>query len=244
MRAKRAQHFLSTLTAPALKNVTKDGQVVWPIREAIDRLFENVFSTVAFQSALVCTYAEAVQEALGGIEQSTTELLDEYLGSLKKLFAPENIKDLVRLMRAFEGSLEVEPEVKLVGGGPVFRGIVLSGELQPAEWPKYRYLLIELWESNNPTIRPFIEADRANCRTQVAQSLYERRRRAYCEEHRIADEDLTKAVKDEIAERAKTSYEEFLGAIHDKKISLEEKLFETAIPSIATEESDDSVPSA
>ncbi|MDF3086775.1 hypothetical protein, partial [Burkholderia sola] len=75
MRANRANHFLSNLSKQALNKVTVDNIIDEAIKDAIDGLFENVFSTVAFQTALICTYTEAVEQALGDITYSTTELL-------------------------------------------------------------------------------------------------------------------------------------------------------------------------
>ena len=244
MRANRAKHFLGTLSTSAIKRVTKDGAIISPIREAVDRLFDNVFSTVAFQTALVCTYADAIQVALGGIENSTPPLLDEYLASLNALFAPTSVKDLQRLMQAFEGTLEMEGDspVKLVTGGPVFKNVVLGGELQPAEWPKYRYLVLELWNSTDEKVRAFVETDRLACRKQVAQSLHDRRVRAYCEEHRISPEDLTKESRDDITAKAKASFEGFLSAVRIRKTTLEKSLFESVAP--VREPVDDGEPAA
>ena len=115
-------------------------------------------------------------------DRSTPELLDEYITALNALFAPKNKKDLEALMHTFEGELNTQDEPKLVPGGPTFRQVVLSGEMQPAEWPKFRYLLIELWNSSNDPIRAMLEEDRARGREQVARLLYQRRLRAHCEE--------------------------------------------------------------
>lgn len=231
MKAQRALYFLESLSSQAKKKIIPDGKLAKPVRDAVDRLFDNVFATVAFQTALVCTYAEAVQEALGGMDYSTPELLSEYIDSLNGLFAPRNVDELTRLMQTFEGLLQVEPEVKLIHGGPTFRLVVLPGELQPAEWPKYRYLLIELWKSSNEKIRALIEDDRARCRKQLAQALYQRRLRAYCEEHRIPEVDVSDTVKDEILEKSKAMFEEFLLALVGKKIGLSKTLFAPTAPS-------------
>ncbi|MDO5947478.1 DNA sulfur modification protein DndB [Burkholderia cepacia] len=71
MRINRASHFLSNLSKQALNKVTVDNVLDEAIKDAIDGLFENVFSTVAFQTALICTYTEAVEQALGDITYST-----------------------------------------------------------------------------------------------------------------------------------------------------------------------------
>lgn len=226
MKATRALFMLDAMSGPAKKQVIHEGAVAKPIRDAIDRIFENVFSTVAFQTAMVCTYAEAIQIAFGGIQHSTLALLDEYVEAINGLLRPKSIGDLIALMHTFEGELVVDPEVKLTGGGPTFRQIVLPTEMQPAEWPKYRYLLLELWKPAAPELRQVVDTDRNNARTEVAQALYRRRLRAHCEENRVDDADLTKEVKAEILAKAKSMYEEFLAAVAGHKVRLDRAMFD------------------
>jgi hypothetical protein len=234
MKANRALFMLDAMTGSAKRQVIAEEVVAKPVRYAIDRLFENVFSTVAFQTAVVCTYAEAIQIGFGGIQHSTPALLDEYVEAINGLLRPRNISDLKNLMHTFEGELVVEPEVKLTSGGPTFRQVVLPGELQPAEWPKYRYLLLELWKPAAPELQAVVNTDRLNARTAVAQSLYRRRLAIHCEEHRIDEADLTKEVKAEILTKAKSMYEGFLKAVVRRQVPLNNALFESLIPGSAT----------
>ena len=77
------------MSSGAKKQVITDGVVAKPVRDAIDRLFSDVFSTVAFQTAVVCTYAEAIQIAFGGVQHSTADLLDEYVDAVNGLLKPK-----------------------------------------------------------------------------------------------------------------------------------------------------------
>ncbi|VWC23916.1 hypothetical protein BLA6860_05967 [Burkholderia lata] len=226
MRTNRANHFLSNLSKQALNKVSVENVLEKVVKDAIDGLFENVFSTVAFQTALICTYTEAIEQALGDISCSTPELLDEYLNTLHGIFAPTNIKELERLFRVFVGDLSVEPIVTVLPGGPIFRNVVLPGELQPAEWPKYRYLLLELWTPQEPKLRDFVVTDRNACRAAVAESLFERRFKSYCEENRLTHEEVQKEVRDELLAKVKGDFESFLSAVHGKSITLEKKIFD------------------
>jgi hypothetical protein len=230
MKATRALFMLDAMSTAAKKQVIADGVVAKPVRDAIDRLFGDVFSTVAFQTAVVCTYAEAVQIAFGGVQHSTSELLDEYVEAVNGLLKPKNITELKALLHAFEGELLVEPEVKLKAGGPTFREVVLTGELQPAEWPKYRYLILELWKPTAPELKALIDEDRARARIGVAQSLFRRRLAAYCLENRVEEVDLTKEVKAEVLAKSKAMYEEFLSAVIGRKTTLDKSLFELSAP--------------
>ncbi len=230
MKANRALFMLDAMTGPAKKQVIAEDVVAKPVRDAIDRLFENVFSTVAFQTAVVCTYAEAIQIAFGGIHHSTPELLDEYVEAINRLLRPKSISDLKALIHTFEGELIVDPEVKLTTGGPTFRQVVLPGELQPAEWPKYRYLLLELWKPAVSELQSVVDEDRNRARASVAQSLYRRRLASYCEENRIDETNLTKEVKAEILTKSKSMYEAFLAAVVGRKVTIDKSSFELSIP--------------
>jgi hypothetical protein len=226
MRSNRAIFLLDGLSGSAKRKIMTDGVVAKPLRDAIDRLYENVFSTVAFQTAVICTYAEAIQIALGTVENSTTEMLDEYIESLNVLFNPDKMDSLKALVHTFEGDLELEPEVKLIPGGPTFRQVVLPGELQPAEWPKYRYLLLELWKPTNEKIRAVVELDRTNARAAVAHSLYRRRMNAYCDENRVSDVEVSKEAQIEILNKSKAMFDEFLSSVVGSKVKLDVSLFE------------------
>jgi hypothetical protein len=231
MKATRALFLMDSLSAQATKQIIVDNVVAKPVRDAIDGLFENVFSTVAFQTAMVCTYAEAIQYSFGSIQHSSPALLDEYVEAINRLLRPKSIPDLKNLMRVFEGELVCEPEVKLTTGGPTFRQVVLHGELQPAEWPKYRYLLLELWEPSVPELKLQIDADRAKARAAVAQSLFRRRLLEHCVENRIDEANLAKEAKAEILAKAKAMYEEFLTALVGRRAQLDKAMFDSPAPS-------------
>jgi len=229
MKVSRALFFLNSLTPKIEKKVIIDGEVVKPLRDAIDRLYENVFSTVAFQTAVVCTYVEAIERVFGSIDKSTPELLTEYIDALNSFLCPKTLEDLKSLMRVFEGELSVDEEsVKLVLGGPTFRKVVLPGELQPAEWPKYRYLILELWRSTDEGVKGLVDQDRDHCRQAVAQSLMRRQVAEYCDEHRISDVDLADDARAAIRDKAKASYQEFLNGVVRKKVTLPILMFDPA----------------
>jgi hypothetical protein len=239
MKANRALFLLDSLSPQAKKQVVIDGLVAKPIRDAVDSIFENVFSTVAFQTAVICTYAEAVQIALQGIQSSSQALLDEYIENINELLQPKTITDLKALLRTFAGELALEPEVKLTVGGPTFKQVVLPGELQPAEWPKYRYLILELWQPATPELKEVVDQDRARARGQVGQALYRRRLKAFCEENRIEEAGLNEEVRSEILTKSKGMYEAFLSAVVRRKVSLDTSLFDLTASALAYGKSGD-----
>lgn len=229
MRATRAANYLEQLNAEAKKIAFDQGEVRAALRNEIDSLFDNIFCTVAFQTALVCTYAEAMQEALGGIDQSTPELLAEYIEAINSLLRPKKLNELKALFHTFTGELDTGGDLSMKPGGPTFRNVVMSGEMQPAEWPKYRYLILELWKPSNEKLAKFICTDRDNARKEVASSLYKRKVSEFCELERLAEADLTDDQKAELLKKCKQLLGQFIAPVFGEKITLPDAVF-TAFP--------------
>jgi hypothetical protein len=229
MRARRAVQLLGSIPNQTMKKIAPGSVLSATVRDAIDRMYENVFETVAFQTALVCTFTEAVEQA--GIADATesSQTLEQYLSCLHELFEPASQKDLDRLLQTFEGKMEVDPEVRLVAGGPTFRAVVLPGEMQPAEWPKYRYLFLELWSPTHQAVSDLVSRDRDAGRKSVARSLLARRLRAYCDENAVSADQIDKAKLEELTNRAKADFETFLGNVRGHPTKLEHAIFEGAI---------------
>jgi hypothetical protein len=229
MRAKRASHLLSSLPHALRKKIALDGIVNASVREAIDRMYENVFETVAFQVAIICTFTEAIERA--NILDPSIEgaALETYLSSLHKLFEPKTQNDLNRFMQSFEGRLEMEPDIRVVQGGPTFRTVVLPGEMQPAEWPKYRYVFLELWTPTQSELGDLVETDRNACRRSVAKGLLARRLRSYCDDNAVPLDGVTKATIDDLTSKSKTDYETFLSNLKGKPTLIDSLLFEGVV---------------
>lgn len=235
MKANRTMFLLDSLSNPAKKKIITDGTVDKIVRDTIDKIYDNVFSTVAFQTAVVCTFAEAIQQAYG-IANLKPEFLNEYIEQVNLLLRPTNVEGLIALIQTFEGQLEFDPNVRLVPGAPTFRQVVLPGELQPAEWPKYRYLLLELWKPSDDQLKKLIEHDRFQCRASVARSLYKRQLTRYCEDARIAENEVSKEVQKELQARCKTMLMTFIAtATGAKKVVLDDGIFVQAAVSDDTE---------
>ena len=47
-----------------------------------------------------------------------------------------------------------------------FGVVVFRGEMKPDEWPKYRYVLLELWRPNDATVEEVRKTERDLCRRQ------------------------------------------------------------------------------
>ncbi|NIA00761.1 DNA sulfur modification protein DndB [Massilia sp. CCM 8734] len=239
MKVNRALFLLEGMSSVSRKKVVADDVIVKPIKDAIDHIYENVFMTVAFQTAVVVTFIEAINETSKDAKIDQPAALEEYISALNKLLKPENITGLKALLHTFEGELADEPSFKIVPGAPTFRQVVLPGELQPAEWPKYRYLILELWEPSSPSLRTFVETDRLNGRSFVARSLYKRRLAKYCEENRLNESDILKEVQADIQSKSKEMFEAFLSVATKSKVSLKDVLFEQSAIGLVIADPDD-----
>jgi hypothetical protein len=161
------------------------------------------------------TFTEALLRVFNKINpENVTELLADYVGSLNNFFAPKSDDELVNFFSVFEGELKNnEGIIHFDDEGKSFRDVILSGEMQPSEWPKFRYLLLELWQPTNQAINEIIQEDRDKCRRQVSEKLVQKLIRNFCKDNGIAEIDLEEDKKEEILERAKNKYENFLKAL-------------------------------
>jgi hypothetical protein len=228
MAAKRAMHLLQAIPKTAMKKLAPEGTLPRTLREVLDQIYESVFETVAFQTALVCTFTEAIERTEINEPVDRARELQQYLDALHKSFQPKSQADVQRLIQVFEGKYEIEL-ARLIPGGATFRSIVLPGELQPAEWPKFRYVLLELWTPCSQELNKLVQGDLAKCRVMVAKGLLTRRVRAYCDQHAVEPEHLTKAVADKLMKEAKRDMETFLQQLRGTATTLDEKFFEGAL---------------
>lgn len=235
MRGRRGINLLSNMSPAALKKLLTDGGLSGPIQSVIDKIFSDVFETVAFQTAIVCTFTEAMEQVRNqGQKLDETAALGGYLDNLHALFSPGSLKDLQRLLQVFEGRLEVDPEVKVIGGPWTFRNVILHGEMQPSEWPKYRYLFLELWSPSDQALSAALVADRDICRRTLAKALVARRVRAYCDDNAVSVDQLSKPKLDEITAKAKGDFETLLSNVRAKSTPLPLDLFEKVIAAAPT----------
>lgn len=78
--------------------------------------------------------------------------------------------------------------------------------MKPDEWPKYRYLLLELWRSTDPIVEEIRQGERNTCREQAFDSLHTRWIKDLCVELRKNEQDLTEIEWEGVFQR---SYEAF-----------------------------------
>lgn len=213
----RAELYISKMAEKAaLKDAT--GNVAKNVRSIIDRLYSDRFSTVAFQAALVCGYFLVVEKAERRAAEQTRPIVsrdqsfDEYMEALNTFFVPATLARFKNLVRVFYFDIEGDKATvwKEVPSPNTFNDVVFRAEMKPDEWPKYRYLLLELWRSTDPTIDEVAREERDVCRQQAFSSLYDKKTKDYCLSHQKNESDLAKMEWESIFAATYDSFDTFL----------------------------------
>lgn len=197
-----------------------DGDVSKVLRKLIDDLFDDVFTSVAFQAALICGYFLVIEKAEAKASERSLALLPrvqsfpEYIESLNAFFVPTTIPRLRNLLKVFFHDVEGEraDEWKVVPSRDTFGTVVFHGEMKPDEWPKYRFILLELWRPTDPIIEEVRKAEQDQCRRQAFESLHARNVREACLELGKTEQDLPEDVWKAIFNR---TYKAFDGLLHN-----------------------------
>lgn len=173
-----------------------EGKFSDKVHTPIVALFETVYTTVAFQSALLCGYLLVVEKAERKAHESLsarTESFAEYIGQLNDYFVPTSVAKMKNLIRAFFYELEGEKaeDWKTVETRETFNDVVFRGEMKPEEWPKYRLPLLELWQPTNPVLAEVRNVELSLCRSQAFKSLYAKVTKETCAALRKSEQDLS-----------------------------------------------------
>jgi hypothetical protein len=74
--------------------------------------------------------------------------------------------------------------------------------MQPDQWPKYRYLVLELWKPTDPALSNRVSSQRDLCRGQIFNSLYEHLKAEYLVNHGKREDDLAQSERDKLFQGA------------------------------------------
>jgi hypothetical protein len=213
MRESRASRYLSDVQGDDSRRL----KVAPPhdaVLAAVDKLYDTVFATVAFQTAVVCTFTEAVFDGSPRTETEIDHLLEEYLASLNQFFKPTSKSRLIDQTDVLAGTLNLGERIEFSERpSALFRQVVLHGELQPAEWPKFRYLLLEIWHPTDDHLRPRLDEDRKRSRQKVASAFIQKRLSARAEELSVLERDLSKAEQAACVAHCKETHQRLLNRL-------------------------------
>jgi hypothetical protein len=175
LKARRSEHFYETLKGGEFKSLLKAKTTQPHLQNLTDELVTKVFSTIAFQAALVMTFIDSTESAIeAGSVQAQDAFFAEYVSQLNAFFTPIKDSDVLRLADIFMGKLTVQDgAMVLAPTNTGFRDIVHPGlEMQPDEWPRYRYLILEIWRPADPILVSKLDSERAALRGQIRGLQY------------------------------------------------------------------------
>lgn len=206
-RAERASLFLDDVSDKLKLKSTNS--YAPKVQSFVDDLFDNVFSTVAFQTAVIASfltdveYANEEKAGNGEAAMDKEAQFTEFLSNLNGFFVPRSAAHFKRLVSVFAGDLTGDPQEWIFTKTRyTFRELVYRGEMQPDQWPKYRYLVLELWKPSDPALSARVILQRNLCRGQIFNSLYLHLKDEYLVAQGVREDDLTQARRDKLFKEA------------------------------------------
>lgn len=240
-RGGRAGYYLNELRDKH-KARNEDGSWNSSLLRQLNDLYSDVFTTVAFQSALICGFFSEIERARqkcgreeGGEEGVCQESsFKRFLDQMNSFFIPNSFADFRRLLRIFRGKLQpAGNDWSLIPSNQTFKEVVQHGAMKPDKWPNYKYLLLEIWKPENGYLADSVEERRVKGRGQVFQRLYKKVKKDYCQENMKLEEDLTPEERHTIFDDARGAHAGFLKNI-ESDIPTEEEFKQMLTESFVT----------
>jgi hypothetical protein len=197
IRDQRAMKFL--------RRAVPEGDEIESLKPMISDLYRNYFSSIALQASILCAFFGEIERA--NREPGTAVPVDsefpKYLSSLSKFFSPTSKHGLDGLIRVFMGKIAPTQEEpwRIVPSDNTFRRVVFNQEMQPDQWPKLRYLLLELWQPEDLVLSSQVAAEVLELRREVVKSLFSRYRANDASVLGIPEDELSAAQLHSAAER-------------------------------------------
>lgn len=211
----RAKMFLQNISDRSTL-YKSDESIPSDIRLFVDRLYMNVLSTVAFQSSFVLTFIRLMEQCFGlNFWSQKSEIAEKelrnYLYCIEKLFCPNSVSMFRHLVGVFDGKLDKLDNVwKIATSNSTFRKVVYPDEMKPDQWPKYRYLMLELWLPLDEGLRASRNEELDRCRQQVLLAHMSRTRDEYLRMEQKFEDALTTADNKDIFQIAVKRYRDLL----------------------------------
>ncbi|RZM78647.1 DNA sulfur modification protein DndB [Leptolyngbya iicbica] len=240
----RATNYISNVSDKA-QFKSDSGKLSIGFVRWLNDLYDNVYTTVAFQSALVCGFWGELEKANREILDSGGSLLDagkafsEFISQINDFFIPKTSAHFRRLVKVFTGELSGSiAEWRVIQSNQAFRKVVYRGEMQPDQWPKYKYLMLEIWNPSDEYFRNLVHAERRKCRRAVMSSLYKFQKSTYCQQNMVREESLSDKEIRDVFNTAFNTYSALIKNIGSESLRVENcESVITELPS--AEESDD-----
>jgi hypothetical protein len=187
------------------------------VGRVIQKLYDDVYSTVAFQSALVCGFFHLIE--IFERNQPTSdpslamreEAFSDYIKNLNLFFVPQTIAKLKNLIRVFfyDVAGEKASDWKQIATGESFHDIVYRGEMKPDEWPKYRLVLLEIWSPENIYLKEIRDNELLSCRLQSFKSFYKSKVSEHSLNQRLSEQDFKPSDWEFVFSKSFSAFENF-----------------------------------
>jgi len=192
----------------------------------IDELFSNVFTTVAFQSALSITFISSIEQAFDlhcwtNDEKLIKDEFEDYLTQVSEFFIPTSVAELKNLCEIFKGQVEGLPfDWKIIKTNYTFKSIVYPDiEMQPDQWPKYKYLLLEIWNPKNEILKNYVSNELNLCRAQVLNTLIEKKKSQWLSENQKHEEAMTPTDHRYVHKASEDIYKKLLSKLGQRDLT-------------------------
>jgi hypothetical protein len=187
----------------------------------IDTLYKSDLTTAAFQIALFSTFFFMMEDFHGCDngelrlkgDDAEMAMFEEYIACLNAFFAPKTDSDVKRLLSTFVGSVSGtfgSPTMTVVPSETTLRSIVIPLELKPDEWPRFRYIFLELWRPKDAALAALVEGYRAQCRKDVLSAFFRQKIKLFCRQKGIDESGVSEKERNKMSKEATNQYESAL----------------------------------
>jgi hypothetical protein len=239
-RKQRAELCIKSISDKGKLKGTDD-KILPEVIKWFNEFYDNVLTTVAFQSGLICGFFGELEKANIELSKSneealnTTQNFEEYIEQLNNFFIPNSSSQFKKLVRVFTGEFPGEiADGKIIETNQTFREIVHRGEMQPDQWTKYKYLLVEIWQPTHEVLKRLVSEERQKCRKQIFSALHNKYKTDYCKEKSKLEDNLDESEQKDIFQRAIAAYNGFLKNLNAGQLDQTE--MKTAISTVPATE--------
>ena len=202
---------------------------------AAQDMFDKNFTTSAFQNGLVLTFYNMIEayqvNSLNSRldNEKINDLLKEYIASLNSFFTIEDNSDIRRVCRIFFGKHKGtfnSDDMRFQENDACLRNILIPGELNPNEWPKFRFVFLELWHSEDKDLDAMIEKEVFECRVSLYRKYCKRTIDEHCRIENIEEEDIHKGTNNKFYSKCKRTLFEAINAMELSRTMDDDTLFD------------------
>lgn len=195
LQLERARLYIDKITDKS--KFKHEGQLPQKLVLWINDLYDNILTSVAFQAALICGFYSQIEKTNtkllnnGKAALDSENIFNEYILQISNFFTPESSSQFRKLISIFSGEIVDDLyDFKIAKTQKTFRNVVYRGEMQPEQWPKYKYLILEVWKPTDENLVCSIDEEIHLCRKQVFSSLYNVFKTNFCQNNSKLEENL------------------------------------------------------